>query len=414
MDTHEHLHICLAVCGGIAAYKAIEVMRLLQKADCEVRVCMTEDATRFVGPTTFEALSGREVLTDLYTFQESPIGHVDMGGSADAVVVVPATANVIAKIATGITDDALTSTILAAAAPKVIAAAMNVHMWMAPSTQRNVAQLQADGCIFVDPDSGMLACGYVGTGKLATPEVIAEAALKAACEYHSGNTKAQPQQDLEGMKILVTAGPTHEKIDAVRYIANMSTGKMGFALAAAAQARGAEVVLVAGPVQLETPQGVRRVDIMSARELFDASTREFLDVHAAICTAAVADWRPKHTSDHKMKKGLEPLDTLEMEQTEDTLAALAKLADDDQVVIGFAAETDHVIDYARKKILSKHCDMIVANDVSKKESTFGSDTNKVSFVFEDGEKDYPVADLQTVSNWILDELFRIYSEKSTY
>lgn len=383
-------HVLLAVCGGIAAYKACEVLRGLQKAGCDVRVTMTEDAERFVGVTTFEALSGAPVATSLYEYPGSAIPHIELAEWADAAVVVPATANVMAKMACGIADDCLSTTLLACACPVLVAPGMNVHMWQNPATQANVGTLRERGVSFVGPDSGRLACGEVGEGKLAGVDEIVEAALALLVP-----------RDLEGLRLLVNAGPTHEAIDPVRYIANRSTGKMGYAIATAATRRGAKVTLVSGPTSLPTPAGVRRVDVESAAQMHDAMLAEFEGADVAICSAAVADYTPATPADHKLKKSREHLDAIELIETADILADLCATKGS-RVVVGFAAETDDLLAHAKEKLERKGADLIVANDVSRPESTFGADTNRVALVSAGGVEQLETMPLADVANAILD------------
>ena len=381
--------VLLAVCGGIAAYKACEVLRGLQKAGCDVRVTMTADAERFVGTVSFGALSGAPVATSLYEYPGSAIPHIDLAEWADAVAVVPATANVIAKMACGIADDCLTTTLLACACPVLVAPGMNVHMWQNPATQANVATLRGRGVGFVGPDSGRLACGDVGEGKLSGVEEIVAATLALL-----------GPRDLVGLRVLVNAGPTHEAIDPVRYISNRSTGKMGYAIAEAAARRGAEVTLVSGPTSLAAPAGVRRVDVESAAQMHDATLAEFEAADVAICSAAVADYTPAAPADHKLKKSRERLDAIELTETADILADLCAVKGP-RVVVGFAAETDDLLTHAREKLERKGADLIVANDVSRPESTFGADTNRVALVSAGGVEQLDTMPLPDVANAIL-------------
>lgn len=384
--------VLLAVCGGIAAYKACEVLRGLQKAGCDVRATMTADAERFVGTATFEALSGAPVATSLYGNPGSPIPHIELAEWADAAVVVPATANVMAKMACGIADDCLTTTILACPCPVLVAPGMNVHMWQNPATQANAMTLRARGVSFVGPDSGRLACGDVGEGKLAGVGEIVAAALALLVP-----------NDLAGVRLLVNAGPTHEAIDPVRYIANRSTGKMGYAIAEAAARRGAEVTLVSGPTALPAPASVRRVSVESADQMHDAMLSAFADADAAICSAAVADYTPAAPAGHKLKKSREHLDAIELVETADILADLCA-AKGGRVVVGFAAETDDLIAHASEKLRRKGADLIVANDVSRPESTFGADTNRVALVSAAGVEQLETMPLADVANAILDRV----------
>ena len=390
----EKSHVLLAVCGGIAAYKACEALRGLQKAGCEVRVTMTADAERFVGATTFEALSGAPVATSLYEYPGSAIPHIELAEWADAAVVVPTTANVIAKMACGIADDCLTTTLLACACPVLVAPGMNVHMWQNPATQANVATLRGRGVSFVGPDSGRLACGDVGEGKLAGVDEIVAAALALL-----------GPRDLEGLRLLVNAGPTHEAIDPVRYIANRSTGKMGYAIAAAAARRGAGVTLVSGPTSLGTPACVRRIDVESAAQMHDAMLTAFDDADVAICSAAVADYTPAAPADHKLKKSREHLDAIELTETADILADLC-CCKGSRVVVGFAAETDDLLAHAKEKLERKGADLIVANDVSRPESTFGADTNRVALVSAEGVEQLETMPLPAVADAILDAVLQ--------
>ena len=356
----------------------------------DVRVAMTADAGRFVGETTFEALSGAPVATSLYDYPGSAIPHIELAEWADAAVVVPATANIMAKMACGIADDCLTTALLACACPVLVAPGMNVHMWQNPATQANVATLRGRGVSFVGPDSGRLACGDVGEGKLAGVDEIVAAALALL-----------GPRDLEGLRLLVNAGPTHEAIDPVRYIANRSTGKMGYAIAAAAARRGAEVTLVSGPTSLGTPAGVRRIDVESAAQMHDAMLEEFEDADVAICSAAVADYTPASPADHKLKKSREHLNAIALAETADILAGLCGCKGS-RVVVGFAAETDDLLAYAREKLEHKGADLIVANDVSRPESTFGADTNRVALVSAEGVEQLETMPLPAVADTILD------------
>lgn len=388
--------VLLVVCGGIAAYKACEVLRALQKAGCEVRVAMTRSAGRFVGAATFEALTRRPVLDSLFDNPETAIPHIDYAEWADLAVVAPATANVMAKMAHGLADDAVSAALLACACPVLVAPGMNVHMWRDPATQANVRTLQARGIRFALPVEGRLACGDVGQGKLAEVADIASAALAILAED-------DPEQDLLCTRILVTAGPTHEAIDPVRYIANSSTGKMGYAIAEAARRRGAEVTLVSGPVSLSCPEGVRRVDVVSAAQMHAAALAEFGGCDAAVCCAAVADYTPASPADHKLKKARERLDSIELVETADILADLCA-SKGDRVVVGFAAETNDLIANAKAKLERKGADAIVANDVSRADSTFGSDTNRVAVVSAKGVEQHDTAPLPEVADVVLDKV----------
>lgn len=396
MAAREGAHILLAVCGGIAAYKSCEVLRGLQKAGHEVRVTCTADAERFVGKATFEGLTRHAVADDLYANPESSIPHIDLAEWADLVVVVPATANVMAKMATGVADDCLSTTLLAAPCPVLVAPGMNVHMWQHPATQANVRTLEGRGVSFALPVEGRLACGDVGQGKLADVDDIVGAAL-ALLE------RQVPERDLQMTRLLVTAGPTHEAIDPVRYIANASTGKMGYAIAAAAARRGAQVTLVSGPTALDVPEGVVRIDVTSAQEMYEASMASFPGCDGAICTAAVADYTPAAPADHKLKKAHERLDSIELVETADILAELCRQKGD-RVVIGFAAETDDLLANARAKLARKGADLIVANDVSRRDSTFGADTSRIALVSPQGTLQRETRPLAEVADDVVDAM----------
>ena len=396
--------IALFVTGGIAAYKACEVLRGLQKAGHEVHVAMTQDAQRFVGATTFEALSKHPVLTDLYAQPGDPIPHITLSEWADVALVCPATANVMAKMAAGIADDALTSALLACDCPVLVAPAMNVRMWQNAATQANVRTLSSRGVRLVMPTTGMLACGDVGEGKLETVEGIVAATLDTIA-------RLQAPQDLAGKTVLINAGPTREAIDPVRFIANASTGKMGYAIAAEALRRGAHVRLVSGPVSIEPPSGAEVTQVVSAAEMLDACLSAFDGADAAICTAAVADYTPKHAADHKLKKTVERVDVIELVETEDILAALSAQKGS-RVVVGFAAETNDVVAYAQAKLARKGCDLIVANDVSRADSTFGADTSRIAFVSADGIDEQETLPLAQVAERIIDRLVALLGARA--
>ncbi len=397
-------NVALMVTGGIAAYKACEVLRGLQKAGHEVRVAMTADAERFVGTTTFEALTKHPVLTDLYGQHADPIPHITLSEWADVALVCPATANVMAKMTAGIADDALTSTLLACACPVLVAPAMNVRMWRNPATQVNVETLRSRGVELIMPATGELACGDVGEGKLESVEKIVAATLRAL----SAQTALQ---DLAGRTILINAGPTREAIDPVRFIANASTGKMGYSIAAEAVRRGATVRLVSGPVSLVPPAGADVTNVTSAAEMLEACLSAFDGADAAICTAAVADYTPKKSADHKLKKTVERVDVIELVETADILAALSA-EKGERVVVGFAAETNDVIPYAQAKLARKGCDLIVANDVSRSDSTFGSDTSRIAFVSASGVEELDTLPKSQVAEKIIDRLVELLEARA--
>ena len=389
--------VLVGVSGCVAAYKACEVVRGLQKAGCELRVVLTEHAERFVGRASFDALTGAPTLTDLFAYPGSAIPHIELSGWADLVLVAPATANVLAKMAHGLADDALSSTLLATEAPVLVAPAMNTRMWRNPATQANVACLRARGVQVIEPAAGRLACGDVGEGKLATVDDIVAAALAAL---------VPPELPLAGKRVVITAGPTHEAIDPVRFIANASSGKMGYALARAAHAAGAQVTLVSGPVALAAPEGVDVVDVVSAAQMHAAALEAFEAADAAICAAAVADYTPAVVADHKLKKGAEELEAIRLVRTADILASLSAVKGS-RVVVGFAAETNDLIAHAADKLARKGCDMIVANDVSRADSTFGSDTDAVTLLTAQGAQELPCLPKDEVAQHVISALVRL-------
>lgn len=374
--------VLLGVTGCIAAYKACDILRGLQKADVDVHVVMTEAATKFVTRDTFAALSGHPCLSDLFSQEGSLIPHIELTRDIDAFLIAPATADCLAKIAHGIADDLLTSSVLANTAPLIIAPAMNVHMYENVATQENLKLLRSRGVSVVDAQTGYLACGDVGVGKLADVQVIVDACL-AHLEREGDGGASSHQRDLAGKHILVTAGPTVEPIDPVRFISNPSTGKMGYAIAEAAASRGAEVTLITGPTALVPPQGANTISVTTANEMLQACEAAFPRADIAIFTAAVSDMRPAHPSDRKLKKGIddEDLSSLELVENPDILASLASSKRPDQVCIGFAAETEDVVDNARRKLISKKADMMVGNRVGFKVG-FGEEESESVFVTE--------------------------------
>lgn len=382
--------ILLVVGGGIAAYKSVELVRLLRKSGYVVRCVLTRAGEQFVTPLTLAALSENQVYTSLFDLKdEVEMGHIQLSREADLVVVAPATADLLAKMASGIADDLATTLLLATDKPVLAAPAMNVRMWLHAATRRNVARLRDDGVTVMEPDEGAMACGEYGPGRLPEPEAIF-AAIKAALASGSSRSPLAGQPDfapashrpLHGRRILVTAGPTHEPIDPVRYLANRSSGKQGFAIAAAAAEAGAEVLLVSGPVPLPTPPGVIRVDVETAREMA-AEVAAGLPVDAAIMVAAVADWRAADTAVQKIKKdGSGQVPPLALTENPDILASVAKSPERPMLLIGFAAETNDVIAHAKAKLVKKGCDWIVANDVAA--DPMGGETNRVHIVSKGG------------------------------
>lgn len=358
--------ILLGVTGGIAAYKAAMICSKLVQRGADVHVIMTESATRFITPLTLQTLSRNAVHLDTFDERDpSVVTHINLADRADLIIVAPATANTIAKMAHGFADDMLTTTLLAATAPIIVAPAMNVHMYEHPSVQSNMNLLGSRGVRFLDPGTGQLACGYVAKGRLAEPEEI----IQAAEDWFSR------QQSLIGKRVLITAGGTMERLDPVRFLTNDSSGKMGFALAEAARDRGAEVIVVAGRVTAPLPAGVQVVRIESAAEMLNEVEKRYENSSIVIKAAAVADYRPIHTHEHKMKKSSEQF-TLELERTTDILQQLGERKTH-QFLVGFAAETDNIDAYAMDKLKRKNCDLLVANDVSQEGAGFNGDTNAV-------------------------------------
>jgi phosphopantothenoylcysteine decarboxylase / phosphopantothenate---cysteine ligase len=396
------MRITMGVTGGVAAYKAAELVRLLQQDGFTVEVVMTRGAREFITPLTFAALTGQKVITDLFGNSqdeanlESAIEHIAVAQRTDLLLVAPATADIIAKFARGIADDFLTTLYLASTASVVVAPAMNVNMWNHPATQENIAKLRERGVNVVQPDEGYLACGMVGAGRLAGHQEIL-AAVRAT--WHSN-------KDLAGETLLVTAGPTCEDLDPVRYLTNRSSGKMGYAVAEAAARRGAKVILVSGPTALETPLGVRRVDVRTAEQMHEAVTKEFAACSIGIFAAAVADYRPAEKHAEKIKKNDGNL-TLHLEPTVDILQDVAN-AKGDKFIVGFAAETTDVGHNARKKLAAKNVDLIVANDVTAEGAGFDHNTNVVSLYFRDGrDMTLPKMSKIEVAQRVLDEIVRL-------
>ncbi|MCY9381891.1 bifunctional phosphopantothenoylcysteine decarboxylase/phosphopantothenate--cysteine ligase CoaBC [Bacillus inaquosorum] len=396
-------NVLLCVSGGIAVYKACALTSKLVQAGANVKVIMTESACRFVSPLTFQALSRHEVYTDTFKEQNpSVISHIDAADWADLVIVAPATANVIGKLANGIADDMLTTTLLAATAPVWIAPAMNVHMYDHPAVKRNISVLYQDGFRFIEPSEGYLACGYVGKGRLEEPENIVKLA-----EKYFADEKIAP---LEGKRVVITAGPTREAVDPVRFFTNKSTGKMGYALAEAAVQLGAQVTLISGPVSLDLPKGLSQfIPVQSAADMREAVLSVYDASDIVIKTAAVADFTPKTVFDHKMKKQDGGM-TLELKRTVDILKELGEKKQE-QLLVGFAAETQDVEHYARKKLAAKNLDMIVANDVKANGAGFGADTNIVTIFFKDGRKrELPMMSKLDVSFEILQEIAALLTQ----
>jgi len=389
--------VLVGVTGGIAAYKSCVLVRDLQKQGFRVKVAMTEHATNFVDPLTFRSLTHEQVAVGLFDDPEDPIHHISLADEADLFCVAPCTANFLAKLAYGIADDLLSTTALAMTCPIVIAPAMNIHMYENPATQHNMQVVSSRGIHIVEAGSGYLACGYTGKGRMAEPEEITSAIVSIL------NTP----QDYQGKRVLITAGPTHEPIDPVRFISNRSSGKMGFALARCAHARGAEVTLVTGPSQLSDPAGVHVIRVETAEQMFDACDQNFEACDFAIFAAAVSDMRPARIHDHKMKKNNpeDDLSEIHLVENPDILKTLA-LKCTHQKTIGFAAETNDILENARRKLDSKHADMIVANQVSETK-TFGANNDEAWLITHNGETHIPETSKDNLSNKILDAALKL-------
>jgi phosphopantothenoylcysteine decarboxylase/phosphopantothenate--cysteine ligase len=389
--------VVLGVSGGIAAYKAAEIVRLLAKNGASVRVVMTANAREFITPLTLQTLSGNPVSTSLFDLtQESEIGHIELADSADVVLVAPATANVVAKLAHGIADDLLSTLLLATRAPILLAPAMNVHMYENAAVQHNLGIVAERAIRVVEPAVGSLACGYEGKGRLPEPEVLVEEVLRAC-----------GPADLAGEKVLVTAGPNREPLDPVRFLSNRSSGRMGYALAAAAWRRGAEVLLVSGPTSLADPYGVRTLRVDTAAEMHEAVKAGIKSATVLLMAAAVADFRPKAVAPQKIKKaGKNERLTLELERTVDILGDLPS-SRGRRVSVGFAAETEEVLQNAQRKLAEKKLDLIVANDVSRRDAGFEVSTNAVTLIDSTGAEDVDLAGKDEIADRVLDRVVRI-------
>ncbi|MDX6447332.1 MAG: phosphopantothenoylcysteine decarboxylase / phosphopantothenate---cysteine ligase [Blastocatellia bacterium] len=411
--------VALGVTGGIAAYKAIEVLRGLQRLGCEVRVTMTKHACEFIQPLTFRALSGSYVLVDDYAADNpDPIAHITFSQTIDLFIIVPATANTLAKLANGIADDFLSSTYLACTAPVLVAPAMNTVMWEHPATRRNLQKLRDDGVILIDPDEGEMACGAFGPGRLSEPERIVSAALDLLREHRQGNLSGNEarssrqtsahSEDLSGERFLITAGATREPIDPVRFISNRSSGRMGFALAQAARERGAEVTIIAGITSVEPPRDVRVVRVNTAEEMRVAVAREAAGASVFMGAAAVSDYRAREKASTKIKKSESEIE-LKLERTTDILGEVARGRTKGQLVIGFAAETNDLLTNAHAKLVEKDLDAIVANDVSGESSGFDSENNAVVILLRDHQQpiELPLMSKLEIAHRILDEVVQL-------
>ncbi len=393
-------HVVLGVTGGIAAYKACEVVSRLRKLHAEVDVIMTENATRLVQPLTFETLSNRPVCVDTFSRIESwDVKHISLAQKADIMVVAPATANIMAKLAHGIADDMLSTTLLATKAPILLAPAMNTGMWTAAATQQNLQTLFERGVKTIGPGSGFLACGDTGSGRMSEPIEIVEAVQAILC----------PKRDLEGLKVLITAGPTVERIDPVRYLTNDSSGKMGYAIAEAAQKRGAKVTLVSGPVHIPVPAGVTVVPVTSTISLYECMMERCEQQDIIIQAAAPADYRVEHIADQKIKKQSGEPFTLTLVENPDIAKAVGQRKRPGQILVGFAAETQNVLANAQSKLEKKNLDMIVANDVTAEGAGFGVDTNIVTLITKSASSPLPKMSKREVADRILDQALAIRS-----
>lgn len=399
MTTLKDRKILLGVTGGIAAYKALELTRLLAVAGAQVRVILTRSALEFVQPLSFQVLSGQTVCTHLFDLEaESRIGHIEVATEAEVAVIAPATANIIGKMAHGIGDDYLTTALLACPAPKIICPAMNVNMFANQAVQENLAKLSSWGFHQVGPDTGDLACGVQGLGRLAPLDEIMEKIRQVLTP-----------QSLQGKQVLVTAGPTREMLDPVRHLSNPSSGKMGYAMARVAKRRGAEVILVSGPNFLNCPYGVKEIRVTTAKEMHQTVVEHMEQVDAVVMAAAVSDYRPKVTASEKIKKS-DDNESLELEPTDDILFHLGKLKNK-QILVGFAAETDNVLENAKEKLQRKNLDFIVANDLTAASAGFGSDSNEVTILWPGGEvENLPLESKEVIAAHIWNRVERLWQE----
>lgn len=396
-------NIVVGVSGGIAAYKACDVVSKLKKQGFKIDVIMTKNAQEFVSPLTFQTLSNQKVVTDMFeTPSDWNVEHIELAKKADVFVIVPATANIIGKIANGIADDMITTTIMATEAKKVIVPAMNTKMYHNPIVQENILKLKRHGYYFIEPVSGLLACGDTGKGKMEDPTVIVEELCLIA-----NQTK-----EMDGCKVTVTAGATTEDIDPVRYLTNRSTGKMGYAIAEQAILKGATVVLISGKTNLKPPRGLSKfIEVRSAEEMYQEVKREFFDTDILIKAAAVADFTPKVFAKNKIKKQDENL-VIDLKRTKDIAYEMGQLKKSNQVMVGFAAETESVLEHAVQKLKKKNLDFIVSNDLTKSGAGFGTDTNIVNFLFPDGEiEKYDLMQKKEVADRILEKAHTILQNR---
>ena len=386
-------NIVIGVCGGIAAYKMADVVSQLVKMHADVHVVMTKNATKFITAETFKVLSKNKVYVDVFdedTDDYTNVPHVSLGSNADAFLIAPATADVIGKLANGIADDMVTTTVLPATCPILVSPSMNVHMFENKIVQDNIEKLRSYGMTIIEPDSGHLACGYDGKGKLPQPEELVEHVVYAISK----------KKDMVGKRVLVDAGPTQESLDPIRYITNHSSGKMGYSLARVAAMRGAEVTLVSGPTGLKTPLGVKRVDVVSAKDMYDAMVENAPESDIIIMAAAVADYTPETVADNKIKKKDGNLN-IPLNRTDDILKSLGENKKDGQVIVGFSMETENLLENSRKKLKSKNSDMICANSLATEGAGYGVDTNIVTIITRTDEEELPLMSKDDVADAIL-------------
>ncbi len=409
-----HGRVLLIIGGGIAAYKSLELIRLLKRRGIAVTPLLTEAGKRFVTPMSAAALAGEKVHDDLFSLtDEVEMGHIELSRAVDLIVVAPATADLMARAAAGMASDLATTVLLATDKPVLMAPAMNVRMWEHPATRRNLERLKADGVRFVGPEEGDMACGEYGMGRMAEPQALLEAILDmlpaAATQAGFTGGPALPEGPLSGAKVLVTAGPTHEPLDAVRYIANRSSGRQGYALAEAARDLGARVILVSGPVNLPVPEGIEVIPVETAREMLRA-VRDELPADIAVFAAAVADWRVENAAAGKMKKE-QGTPRLKLVPNPDILATVAGMEEGrPTIVVGFAAETDDIIENARRKLQAKRADIIVANDVSPQQGVFGGTKNTVHLITVEGVESWPRMDKRQVAERLMERLARMWHD----
>jgi phosphopantothenoylcysteine decarboxylase/phosphopantothenate--cysteine ligase len=403
--------VALGVTGCIAAYKAVEVLRGLQKRGADVRVVMTRHATEFVTPLTFQSLSGFPVITEMFAPTDDPeIKHIQLAQAIDLLLVAPATANTLAKFANGIADDFLSTLYISTTSPIAVAPAMNVEMWAHAATRDNVRRLRERGVHFIDPEEGYLACKTVGAGRLADPGEIVQRCFEIIGPREPNQMSKEVANSLHGERVLITAGPTQEAIDPVRFLTNRSSGKMGYAVAEAALARGASVTLITGPVSISPPTGARTIRVRSAAEMYNAVAEHLKESTMVVMAAAVSDYRPVTAHQHKIKKNGSAL-RIELEQTDDILASAAR-EPGSRVVIGFAAETENVIEGAKKKLADKGADLIVANDVSASDAGFDVDNNRIALVSSAGVIELPLLSKLEAASRIIDAAIKIKSSRT--